>query len=92
MLRKKTTIDGLEIMKEIKRNNTKEWKVVQAWKKNDISWEENRIVYIEERIYVKIARSGLSFLLFSFIIFIFFLILFYILYLCILHASLMPNT
>ena len=53
MLKRTTTTDGLEIMKEIKRNNTKEWEVVQALEKNDgLSWEEDKIVYMWERIYV----------------------------------------
>jgi len=40
-------------MKEINRNNTKEWEVVQALEKNDgLSWEEDRIVYMKGRIYV----------------------------------------
>jgi len=53
MLRRTTTTNDLEIMKEIKRNNTKEWEVVQALEKNDgLSWEEDRIVYMKGRIYV----------------------------------------
>jgi len=48
-----TTTDDLEIMKEIKRNNTKEWEVVQTLEKNDVLlWEENGIVYMKGRIYV----------------------------------------
>jgi len=35
MLRIMTTTDDLEIIKEIKRNNTKEWEVVQALEKNN---------------------------------------------------------
>ena len=35
ILRRTTTVDDLEIMKEIQRNNTKEWKVVQALEKNN---------------------------------------------------------
>jgi len=53
MLRRTITIDDLEIMKEIKRNNTKEQEVVQALEKNNrLSWEEDRIVYVEGRIYI----------------------------------------
>ena len=53
MLKKTTTTDDLDIMEEIKRNNTKEQKVVQVLEKNDrLSWEEDRIVYAEGRIYV----------------------------------------
>jgi len=53
MLKRKTTTNNLEIIKKIKRNNTKEWEVVQALEKNNgLSWEEDGIVYIEERIYI----------------------------------------
>jgi len=53
ILRRTTTVDDLEIMKEIQRNNTKEWKVVQALENNNrLLWEEDRIIYVEERIYV----------------------------------------
>jgi len=53
MLRRMATIDNLEIMKEIKRNNTKEQEVVQPLEKNDgLSWKEDRIVYMEGRIYI----------------------------------------
>ena len=36
MLKRTTTTDDLEIMKEIKRNNTKKWEVVQTLEKNDV--------------------------------------------------------
>ena len=53
MLKRTTTTDDLDIMEEIKRNNTKEQEVVQVLEKNDkLSWEEDRIVYAEGRIYV----------------------------------------
>ena len=53
MLKRKTTMDNSKILEEIRRNNIKEWEVIQALEKNDgLSWEENRIVYIEGRIYV----------------------------------------
>ena len=35
MLKRTTTTDDLDIMEEIKRNNTKEQKVVQVLEKND---------------------------------------------------------
>ena len=42
-----------DILKEIKKNITKEKEVVQAIKKeNGLTWEEDRVVYIKERIYV----------------------------------------
>ena len=53
MLERKTTVDELDIIKEIKRNNTREQEVVQALKKKDrVTWEKDRIVYMKERIYI----------------------------------------
>jgi len=53
MLRRKMTVDKSDIVKEIKRNNTREQEVVQALKKeNGLTWEEDGIVYIEGRVYV----------------------------------------
>jgi len=53
MLGRKTIADELDIIKEIKRNNTREQEVVQALKRKDrLTWEEDGIVYIEERTYV----------------------------------------
>ena len=41
------------ILKEIRRNATREKEVVQALERNDgITWEEDRLVYMEGRIYV----------------------------------------
>ena len=48
-----TTINNLELIEEIRKNNTKEQEVIQALENDDeLSWEEDEIVYIEERIYV----------------------------------------
>ena len=45
--------DKLDIINEIKRNNTREQEMVQALKNKDrLTWEEDGIVYIEGRIYV----------------------------------------
>ncbi len=53
MIKRKTTVEENNIFKEIKRNITREKEVVQALKKEDgLTWEEDRVVYIEERIYV----------------------------------------
>jgi len=53
MLKKTTTMDKLEILEEIKRNNTREQEVVQALEKdNRLSWEQDEIIYMEERIYI----------------------------------------
>ena len=48
ILRRKTTVDKLDIVKEIKRNNTRKQEVVQVLKKkNELIWKEDGIVYIE---------------------------------------------
>ena len=42
-----------DILKEIKRNTTREKEVVQALKKeNSLTQEEDGVVYMEEKIYV----------------------------------------
>jgi len=42
-----------DILKEIKRNTTREKEVVQALEKEDgLTWEEDGVVYMEGRIYV----------------------------------------
>ena len=42
-----------DILKEIKRNTTREKEVVQALsKENGLTWEEDGVVYMEGRIYV----------------------------------------
>ena len=47
------TADKDDRIKEIKRNNTREKEVVQALKKEDgLTWEEDRVVYMEGRIYM----------------------------------------
>jgi len=53
MLKKTITMDKLEILEKIKRNNTREQEMVQALEKdNRLSWEQDGIVYIEGRIYI----------------------------------------
>ena len=53
MLKRTTTTNKTEILEEIKRNNTREQEVIQALEKKDgLSWEQDRIVYMEERIYI----------------------------------------
>ena len=52
MLGRKTTADENNRIKEIKRNNTRK-EMIQALKKEDgLTWEEDRMVYIEGKIYV----------------------------------------
>ena len=42
-----------DILKEIKKNTTKEKEVVQALRKeNGLTWEEDGVVYMEGRIYI----------------------------------------
>jgi len=53
MIGRKTTVDKGDIIKKIKRNNTREKEVVQALKKEDgLTWEEDGMVYMEGRIYI----------------------------------------
>ena len=53
MLGRKITMNELDIIKEIKRNNTREQEVVQVLKREDrLTWEENKIVYMEGRVYI----------------------------------------
>ena len=53
MLKGTMTTDKLEILEKIKKNNTREQEVVQALKKNNgLLWKQDRIVYMEERIYI----------------------------------------
>ena len=53
MLKKTMIMDKLEILEEIRRNNTREQEVIQTLKKDDrLSWEQDRIMYIKERIYI----------------------------------------
>ena len=53
MLKKTMTMDKLEILEKIKRNNTREQEVIQALEKNNrLSWEQDRIIYMERKIYI----------------------------------------
>ena len=46
-------MDRLDIIKEIRKNNTRKREVVQALeKKNGLTWEKEEIVYIDERVYI----------------------------------------
>jgi len=52
MGRKRIAEEG-NIIKKIRRNNTREKKVVQALKKEDgLTWEEDGVVYMKGKIYV----------------------------------------
>ena len=51
-------MDKLEILEKTKRNNTREQEVVQALEKDDgLSWEQDRIVYMEGRIYIPNSKK-----------------------------------
>ena len=42
-----------DILKRIRKNNTREKEVTQALERNDgLTWEENGVAYMEERVYV----------------------------------------
>ena len=52
-MKENKTREESEILKEIRRNTTRENEVVQALKRNDsLTWEEDRVVYMEGRVYV----------------------------------------
>jgi len=49
MLKRNKMTDNLDILEEIRRNNTREYKVDQALKREDrLIWEQDGIVYMEE--------------------------------------------
>jgi len=53
MLGRKIVTEEGDIIKKIRKNNTREKEVVQALEKNNgLAWEENRVAYIEGRVYV----------------------------------------
>ena len=53
MIKRKTTVEESNILKEIRRNATREKEVNQALKEEDsLTWKEDGVVYIEERIYI----------------------------------------
>ena len=53
MLKRDKTTNNGEIVKEIRRNNTREQEMQQLLKKEDGStWKQDEIVYIERKIYI----------------------------------------
>jgi len=53
MIGRKTTAEECDVIKEIRKNSTREKEVVQALEKQDgLTWEEDGVVYMEGRIYV----------------------------------------
>jgi len=58
MIKRKTTIEESDILKEIRRNTTREREVIQALgKKDGLTWKEDGIVYMDGRIYVPNNRK-----------------------------------
>ena len=58
MLRRNSIIEKTELMKEIQRNRIKEQEVIQKLKKEDgQTWENDRIVYVDGRIYISNNRK-----------------------------------
>jgi len=65
ILKRTTKMEDSDILKEIRNNNIREKEVIQAMNKKDSeAWEEEGIVYKEERIYVpnnkKLKRKRFS--------------------------------
>jgi len=53
MIPRKMKMEENNRLKEIKRNTTREKEIIQALKKEDgLTWEEDRVVYMERRIYI----------------------------------------
>jgi len=53
MLRRNNIIEKIELLKVIQQNGTKEQEVIQELRKEDgQAWEDNRIVYVDGRIYI----------------------------------------
>jgi len=53
MIKRKMRVEKDNILKEIRRNAIREKEVIQALKKEYVlTWEEDRVVYMEERIYI----------------------------------------
>ena len=58
MIKRKAIAEENDILKEIRRNTTREREVIQALRKKDsLTWEEDRIVYMDRRIYVPNNRK-----------------------------------
>ena len=53
MLGRKAIVEECNILKEIRRSNTREKEIIQALEKQDrLTWEEDEVVYMEGRIYI----------------------------------------
>ena len=53
MLQGNQIVEETILLEEIQRNSTKKQEVLKELEKRDVqSWKEDRIVYVEERIYI----------------------------------------
>ena len=53
MLGRKVMTEESDIVKRIRKNNTREKEIIQALEKNDgMAWEEDGVAYMERRVYV----------------------------------------
>jgi len=58
MIQRRMMIEESNILKEIKRNMMREKEVVQVLKKEDsLTWKEDRVVYMEGRVYIPNNRK-----------------------------------
>ena len=58
MLRRNKTIENSDLLEEIWRNNKKEHEVEQELQKEDgLVWEQNKIIYMVEQIYIPNNRK-----------------------------------
>ena len=58
IIKRKATAEKSDILKEIRRNTTREREVIQALRKKDgLTWEEDGIVYMNGKIYVPNNRK-----------------------------------
>ena len=58
MLKRYKSLEDSNLLEEIRRNNTREQEVEQELKKeNGLVWEQDRIIYMEEQIYILNNRN-----------------------------------
>ena len=58
MMKGNKTREESEILKEIRRNTTREKEVVQALERRDgLTWKEDGVVYMEGRVYIPNNRK-----------------------------------
>ena len=58
MLKRMITTNKQEILEEIRRNSTKEQEVIQVLEKdNGLLWEEDKIIYMERRMYISNSKK-----------------------------------